>query len=198
MFGKIVRASEFTTGKTAHSLETGQMRGLCGARHVCGRVVRATLGALLRGFRDEQAFAVIERQPRLPLRVGNGDAIFQCLAEWRQRSGQIGIFGEQRVQLSRARIGTGHAAHEMNHGVAIGDIDVELVERVAAEVLEILLHLHFDIVPREISAELIAIDAKLVGNGREKNLHGQGCAHNKLNEAIISYLSPSKFPKPPA
>jgi hypothetical protein len=40
----------------------------------------------------------------------------------------------------------------MNHGVAMRDVDVELVERVAAEVLEVLLHLHFDIVPREIGA----------------------------------------------
>ena len=52
-----------------------------------------------------------------------------------------------------------------------GDIDVELVERVAAEVFEVLLHLHFDIVPREVGAQLIAIGAELIRNGREKNLH---------------------------
>ena len=59
---------------------------------------------------------------------------------------------------------------EMHHGVAMRDIDVELVERVAAEVLEVLLHLHFDIVPRQVRSQLIAIGAELIRNGREKNL----------------------------
>jgi hypothetical protein len=58
----------------------------------------------------------------------------------------------------------------MHHGVAMGDVDIELVERVAAEVLEILLHLYFDVVPREVGAELVAIGAEFVGNSREKNL----------------------------
>ena len=40
----------------------------------------------------------------------------------------------------------------MHHGVAMGDIDIELVERVAAKVLEVLLYLHLDIVPRKIGA----------------------------------------------
>jgi hypothetical protein len=40
----------------------------------------------------------------------------------------------------------------MNNGVAIGDIGVELVESAAPEILEVLLHLHFDIVPRKIGA----------------------------------------------
>ena len=52
----------------------------------------------------------------------------------------------------------------------MGDIDIELVERVAAEVLEVLLHLHFDIVPRQVALQLIAKGAELIRNGREKNL----------------------------
>jgi diadenosine tetraphosphate (Ap4A) HIT family hydrolase len=36
----------------------------------------------------------------------------------------------------------------VNYGVAMRDIDIELIQRVAAEVFEILLHLHFHIVPR--------------------------------------------------
>jgi hypothetical protein len=52
-----------------------------------------------------------------------------------------------------AGIGTGHAAGEVNHGIAMANIiDVELIERVATEVFEVLLHLHFDIVPCEIAA----------------------------------------------
>jgi hypothetical protein len=69
-----------------------------------------------------------------------------------------------------ARIGAGHVAGEMRHGVTVGDIDIELIECVAAEVLEVLLHLHLDIVPRQIRSQLIAIDAELIRNGREKNL----------------------------
>ena len=44
-----------------------------------------------------------------------------------------------------------------------------LLVPIAAEVLEILLHLHFDIVPREVGAELVAIGAEFVGNSREKD-----------------------------
>jgi hypothetical protein len=36
------------------------------------------------------------------------------------------------------RSGAGHVADEVNHGVATGDVRIELVERVAAEILEIL------------------------------------------------------------
>jgi hypothetical protein len=49
-----------------------------------------------------------------------------------------------------ARVGAGHVAGEMHHGVTLLDIGVELVERVAAEVYEVLLHLHFDIGAREV------------------------------------------------
>ena len=59
----------------------------------------------------------------------------------------------------------------MHHGVAMGDIDVQLVECIAPEVLKILLHFHFDIVPRKIGAQPIAIVAEFIGDGREKNLH---------------------------
>ena len=86
-----------------------------------------------------------------PPRVGQRDTIFQRLAEGRQFVGKVGMFGEQRASFAIRRISTRHAADEMNHCVAMGDIDIELVECVAAEVLEVLLHLHFDIVPREVS-----------------------------------------------
>jgi hypothetical protein len=86
------------------------------------------------------------------LRVGNGDAIFQHLVERWQSIVKVRIFSEQRKQLLLARIGTGHAADEVNHGIAMVNLDVELIERFATKVLETLLHLHFDIVPREIAA----------------------------------------------
>jgi len=55
----------------------------------------------------------------------------------------------------------GHSRQRLR--VAMGGIDVE---RIAAEILEILLHLHFDIVPREVGAELVAIRPEFVGNRR--------------------------------
>ena len=56
----------------------------------------------------------------------------------------------------------------MHHGVAIGDIDIELIGRFITEVLEILLYLHLDIVPRQIAAQQIAIAAEFVQDGRER------------------------------
>jgi hypothetical protein len=54
----------------------------------------------------------------------------------------------------------------------MGDVDIELVERIAAEVSEILLHLHFDIVPREVGAKLVAIirSAHLAATGASRIL----------------------------
>jgi hypothetical protein len=46
----------------------------------------------------------------------------------------------------------------MHHRIAMGDVNIKHVERIASEVLEILLHLPFDIVPREGGAKLTAIE----------------------------------------
>ena len=47
--------------------------------------------------------------------------------------------------------------------------EIEQLERVAAEILEVLLHLHSNVLPREVMDELVAVVAKLIGNRREKN-----------------------------
>ena len=65
--------------------------------------------------------------------------MLERLAQRRQLVSQIGIFGEQRALLPLSRLGAAHVSDKMHHGVAMGDIDVELVERVAAKILEILL-----------------------------------------------------------
>jgi hypothetical protein len=80
----------------------------------------------------------------------------------------------------------------MHHGVAAGDIDVKLVEGAAALVLKILLHLHFDIGTREVGAQLIAIGAEFIRNGREKNLRGRRheCApHNRGRLRLVAFPS---------
>jgi hypothetical protein len=57
----------------------------------------------------------------------------------------------------------------VNDRVASGDVGVELVQRDRAEVLEVLLDLHLDIVAREVRAQSIAVVAKLVRNRRQEN-----------------------------
>jgi hypothetical protein len=112
---------------------------------------------------------VIEREPSFPLRVGKAAAVLERFGERRQFGLKVGIFGEQRLLLPLIRRGATHFADEMHDRVAMGDVDVELVERIAAEILEVLLHLHGDIVPRQIAAQLIPVNPELVGNSRKKD-----------------------------
>ena len=112
---------------------------------------------------------MMEGEPGFPLRVRKADRGLECFAERRQFLWKIGMLGEQRLLLPFVRRRAAHLADEMHNRVAMGDIDVELVECVAAEVLEVLLHLYRDIVPREVMDELIAVGVELVGNGRKKN-----------------------------
>ena len=75
------------------------------------------------------------------------------------------MLGDQRSLLPFVRRSSAHVAHEMHDRVAVGDVGVELVEHIAAKVLEVLLHLHRDVMPREIMDELIPVSPELVGNG---------------------------------
>jgi hypothetical protein len=50
------------------------------------------------------------------------------------------------------------------------DIDIELVECVAAKRLEIFRDFYLDIVPSQIGTQLIAIGAEFIGNRRKKML----------------------------
>src|ERR1700688_2144797 len=92
----------------------------------------------LLGLGREQELAMIEREPGLPLRIGNSDAILERLARWLQLVGQIRIFGEQRALLPLSRLEAAHVSDEVHHGIAMGNVDIKLVERIAAEVPEIL------------------------------------------------------------
>jgi hypothetical protein len=46
----------------------------------------------------------------------------------------------------------------MHHRIAMGDVNIKHVERIASEGLEILLHLPIAVVPREGGAKLAAIE----------------------------------------
>ncbi len=75
---KIVRAGEDAAGIAVHLFEPRQVRSLRRARGVRRHVFRVAFGAVGR-FRDEQQFAVVKREPSLPLRVGNAGTISQRL-----------------------------------------------------------------------------------------------------------------------
>ena len=97
------------------------------------------------------------------------------------------MFREQRLLLRFVRQSAAHVAHEMHDGVAMGDVGIELVERIAAEVLEILLHLHRDIVTRQIMDQQIAIRPELAGNGREKDADCHAPSH-ELSPVTLPHL----------
>ena len=170
VLGEIVRADELAAGIALERLQPRQMRRLRRARGVRRHMARSTHG-FVGGLGDDQQLAMIEREPRLPLCVGDFDAVAQRLAERRQIGDEIGIFRQQRVDVALERRRAGHVADEMHDAVAMRDIDVEFIENAAPEVLEVLLDRHFDVVPREVGAEQIAIGAELVGDRRQKDLH---------------------------
>ena len=149
-------------------VEPREMRRLRSARTIGRRVPRPARRGRRR-LRDHKRLLMIEREPGLPVGIGNCRAVSERAAEWRQALREIGIFGDQRFLLACVRSGAAHLADEMDHRIAVGDIRVELVERVAAEVLEALLDLHRDVVPRQVAFELDAVSAELVRHRRQKN-----------------------------
>jgi hypothetical protein len=68
----------------------------------------------------------------------------------------------------------------MNYRIAGTDVDVEFFERNTPVVLEVLLNLHLYIVAREVSAELIAIGAELIGNDGKEYLDRQCSTHAEI------------------
>ena len=103
----------------------------------------------------------------------------------RQSLRKIGVAADERPLLRGGRSGAGHVADQVNHGVAIVDVRIELIERVAAEILEIILDFHRDVVPREIAIQLFAVSKELVGNGRKEDAYWHGAAAAWSNVAIL-------------
>jgi hypothetical protein len=71
------------------------------------------------------------------LYVWQADAIRERFAEGRQGPGRLRIFYVERPLLTFIREWAAHVANEMHDNVTMGDVDIEFVERVAAEILEI-------------------------------------------------------------
>ena len=168
MLGEIVRILELAAGIAVKRLEPGEMRRLRSAGAI-GRRVSRPARRDGRSIRDHERLLVVEREPSLPVGIGNRRAVCERAAERRQALREIGIFGDQRFLLACVRCGAAHLADEMHHRIAVRDIGVELVERVAAEVLEALLDLHRDVVPRQVAFELDAVSAELVRHRRQED-----------------------------
>jgi hypothetical protein len=149
-------------------LEPRKMRRLRSARAIGRRVLRPAR-RVRRRLRDHERLLMIKREPGLPVGKGNGRALCELAGERRQALREIGIFGDERFLLACVGCGAAHLADEMDHRIAMRDIDIKLVERVAAEVLEALLDLHRDVVPRQVAFELDAVSAELVRHRRQKN-----------------------------
>jgi hypothetical protein len=58
----------------------------------------------------------------------------------------------------------------MDHCVAIADVSIELVQGLSSGRDEILLDVHGNVRPLEEAAEHVAITAKLVADGRKKQM----------------------------
>lgn len=137
---------------------------------------------------------MIKREPSFPLCVGYLRATPQNVLKWRQPRRKIRVFAKQPPLLPLARSGPSHLSHEVHHRVAMSDVDVEFVERVAAKPLEVLLNLYLDIMPCQVGAQLITVAAKLVGNCREKDTNRHvGAAPRRKPAFPISPQGRSRF-----
>ena len=70
MLGEVGGAGETAARVAARGAQPAEMAGL-GAATVVGRDIIGTARRCVLGFGGQQQFAVIQRQPCLPLRVGN-------------------------------------------------------------------------------------------------------------------------------
>ena len=101
--------------------------------------------------------------------------MFQGLAERRKPLDEVGVLRDHRRHRGQVRVEAAHVSDQMDDRIAGADVEIELVERDAAVILEVLLDFDLDVVAREVAAKLIAIRAELVGNGGEENPNGHGC-----------------------
>ena len=84
---------------------------------------------------------------------------------------KLGSALQKVVDAARRWRRAGHLAREMHDDVAVLDIGFQHGERIAAEVLKILLDLDLDVRPRQGAAQRVAIVAELVRHAGEKELN---------------------------
>gem|GEM_PF-6368438 len=166
--GKTVGVGEADFGMALDFRQPRQVGLLRGALRFVAAVARVTRRSVLR-HGDQQRLPVVERQPRLPLRVGERRrAVFQEGRERWQAAAEVRVALPDQRQRRRLRERAGHVADEVDDGVAAGDVGVQLVERLAAGWDEVFLHLHDDVVALEVVTQRVAMAAKLGADCREE------------------------------
>jgi hypothetical protein len=193
LLGEIVGVCEPAARIAVEPLEPFEMFDLRRPRGVVCREAWPA-GRSRLGLGDQERLPMVEGEPRLPLRVGKADAALERFAERRQFTLKVGMFGHERALLAHICGSAAHVADQMHDRVAMGDMDVKLVEGVAAEVLELLLDLNGDIVPIEIVAKLIPIGSELVGNGRKKDADRHGAPVRSRSGATLPQFRPRNTP----
>jgi hypothetical protein len=124
----------------------------------------------IRGPINKEWAPVIDRQIRFPLGVGEPRLwLAEILRERRQARAQVGIFGEQRGHRGSFRHGSGRLADQVNDGIAMVDVGVELVQRRPAPDHEILLHGDIEIGALEIRGQEVAVGNELAADRGQKS-----------------------------
>jgi hypothetical protein len=143
---------------------------------------RSAQFSAVRGLRNQQPLAVIKRKPRLPLGVGDRFAALQQLAQRRELFGDVRVHSEDRLCRGPRRHPAGHVPGEMDHRVALADVNIVVRDGRQAGILEVLLDEHFHIVAPELGAKPVAIGAEFVGNTGNENLDGHSRPHGNRRE----------------
>ncbi len=118
-----------------------------------------------------QRQVVIQGQPRLPLRVRQaGLWSAERLGQFGELLGQIGVAIPQRVNGWDFGDRTGRIADEVDDGVAMDEVIVELFERRAPGVDEVVLHRDRQFGPVQQFGEERAVFAELACRGRKEQL----------------------------
>ena len=115
--------------------------------------------------------------------MARGDGV----AQRREPVRKVRVFDQQRLDLRRAGRGPRHIADQMHDGVAMADIDVQLVQRVAAKALEVLLDFDLDVVALQVAREFVAVEAKFVRDGGQED--GDRHARGAVGNASVSHVS---------
>ena len=123
----------------------------------------------IRGPVNKEWAPVIDRQIRFPLGVGELRLwLAEVLRERRQARAQIGILGEQRGHRGLFRHASGGLADQVNDGIAMPDVGVELLQCLPTRDHEILLHGDIEVGALEIRGQEVAVGNKLAADRGQK------------------------------